>query len=104
MPLLSSNFASDGSRTQTRVSEHQPEIGRSIDLCTGSTLGGSSRINQMVYLRGLKGEYDMWKEKTGCKGWEWNDVSTMFKKSERALGDGNEDVDKDVHGTTGMYI
>jgi hypothetical protein len=62
VPLLSSDFASGGSRTQTRVSEYQPEIGRSIDLCTGSALGGTSRINQMIYLRGLEKEYDMWKE------------------------------------------
>ena len=104
VPLLSSDFASDGSRTQTRVSEYQPEIGRAINLCTGSVLGGSSRINQMIYLRGLEKEYDMWKEETGCKGWGWDDVSTVFKKSERALGDGNEYVDQEVHGTTGMCL
>lgn len=104
VPLLSSDFASDGSRTQMRMSEHQSEIGRAINLCTGSALGGSSRVNQMIYLRGLKKEYDMWKDKTGCKGWGWDDVSTTFKKSERALGDGNECVDEDVHGTTGVCV
>jgi choline dehydrogenase-like flavoprotein len=36
------------------------EPGRSINLCTGSTLGGSSMINQMLYPKGLKKEYDMW--------------------------------------------
>ena len=104
MPLLSSDFASDGSRTQTRVSEYQPEIGRAINLCTGSILGGTSRINQMIYLKGLKKEYDMWEEETGCKGWGWNYVSTVFKRSERALGDGNEHLDEEVHGTTGVCL
>ena len=104
VPLLSSDFASDGSRTQTRISEHQSQIGRSINLVTGSTLGGTSRINQMIYHRGLKKEYDMWEEKTGCKGWGWDAVSTAFKRSERALGDGKEHVDEDVHGTTGMCV
>ena len=101
VPLLSSDFASDGSRSQTRVSEYQPEIGRSINLCTGSVLGGTSRINQMIYIRGLEKEYDMWKEETGCKGWGWDDVSTLFKLSEKALGDGDGNVDQEVHGTTG---
>ena len=40
LPLLSSDFASDGSRSQTRVSEYHPEVGRSINLCTGSVLEG----------------------------------------------------------------
>ena len=39
----------------------------------------------MIYLRGLKKEYDMWREMTGCKGWGWDDVSTLFKKSEKAI-------------------
>ena len=104
VPLFSSDFASNSSRTQTRVTKHQPEIGRSIKLCTGSVLGGSSRINVMIYLSGLKKEYDMWREMTGCKGWGWDDVSTLFKKSEKALGDGIEKVDQEVHGTTGMCL
>lgn len=58
----------------------------------------------MIYTRGLEKEYDMWKEETGCKGWGWDDVSTLFKKSEKALGDGNENVDQEVHGTTGMCL
>ena len=58
----------------------------------------------MFYSRGLEKEYDMWKEETGCKGWGWDDVSTLFKKSEKALGDGNGDVDQEVHGTTGMCL
>jgi choline dehydrogenase-like flavoprotein len=56
----------------------------------------------MIYLRGLEKEYDMWKEETGCNGWGWDDVSSLFKKSEKALGDGIEEVDQEVHGTTGM--
>ena len=58
----------------------------------------------MIYLRGLEKEYDMWKEKTGCKGWGWDDVSPLFKKSEMALGDGNGNVDPEVHGTTGNVV
>lgn len=46
----------------------------------------------------------MWKERTGCKGWGWDDVSTVFKRSEKALGDGIDYVDQEVHGTTGMFL
>lgn len=98
VPLLSSDFMSNGSCTMVRKSEYQPELGRSIDLYHGSVLGGSSSINQMLYTRGLQKEYDLWAE-SGCPGWSWNGVAPYFKKSERAL---DSDVDANVHGTTGI--
>lgn len=98
VPLLSSDFMSNGSCTMIRKSEYQPELGRSIDLYHGSVLGGSSSINQMLYTRGLPEEYDLWAE-AGCPGWSWNTVVPYFKRSENAL---DSDVDTNVHGTTGM--
>ncbi|KAF9448446.1 GMC oxidoreductase [Macrolepiota fuliginosa MF-IS2] len=99
VPLLSSDFSSDGSRSQTRMSEYQPELGRPIELVHGSALGGSTRINQMLYTRGLKREYDMWAE-SGCEGWAWKDVEPFFKRSERFL-DGGDDAD--CHGKKGEW-
>jgi len=98
VPLFSSDFASNGSRTQLRKSEYQSETGHLYELLNGSALGGSSRINQMIYTRGLKAEYDMWKA-SGCPGWGWNEVKGCFLKSERCLDAG---VDSDVHGTLGV--
>lgn len=98
VPLLSSDFASNGSRTQFRTSEHQPGTGHSYELLNGSVLGGSSRINQMIYTRGHQAEYDMWKA-SGCPGWGWSDVKGCFLKSERCLDAG---PDLDVHGTRGV--
>lgn len=98
VPLLSSDFASNGSRTQKRQSDYQPELGRPIELIVGSALGGSSRINQMLYTRGLKKEYDIWEE-SGCPGWGWKDVGKCFMKSERAP---DHDADPNVHGTNGV--
>lgn len=86
VPLLSSDFSSDRTRSQRRVSEYQPELGRSIELIHGSALGGTSRINQMLYIKGSPREYDGWAE-GGCTGWAWKDVGPIFKKSERFLGD-----------------
>lgn len=99
VPLFSSDFASNGSRTQLRTTEHQPETGHSYELLNGSALGGSTRVNQMIYTRGLKAEYDMWKA-SGCSGWGWNDVKASFLKSERCLDAG---ADSDVHGTLGEW-
>lgn len=47
----------------------------------GRTLGGSSSINGMIYIRGSKADYERWKE-AGAQGWGWDDVLPYFKKSE----------------------
>lgn len=47
----------------------------------GRTLGGSSSINGMVYMRGLPSEYDDW-ERARCTGWGWKDMGRCFKAME----------------------
>ncbi len=47
----------------------------------GKTLGGSSSINAMVYIRGGQVDYEAW-ERLGAKGFGWNDVLPYFRKSE----------------------
>jgi len=47
----------------------------------GKALGGSSSINAMIYIRGVKQDYDAWKDQ-GCEGWGFDDVLPYFKKSE----------------------
>ena len=68
---------------------------RPIFLPRGKTLGGSSAINGMVYIRGNQGDYDEWAE-LGNPGWAWRDVLPYFKKSEN-----NEHFDGELHGTGG---
>ncbi|KIK55980.1 hypothetical protein GYMLUDRAFT_174953 [Collybiopsis luxurians FD-317 M1] len=84
VPLLSSDFASDGLRTRKSLSTYQDNLGRPVELCTGSALGGTSRINQMIYSRGLPAEYDAWRD-AGNPGWGWEDMKPYFLKSEHAL-------------------
>jgi choline dehydrogenase len=47
----------------------------------GKTLGGSSSINAMVYLRGNPADFDHW-AKQGCVGWEYESVLPYFQKME----------------------
>lgn len=62
---------------------------REIDQPRGKTLGGSSSINGMTYLRGNPLDYDNWAEKEGCSGWSFADCLPYFKKVERRDGEAN---------------
>jgi len=54
---------------------------RSIPYPRGKTLGGSSSINGLLYIRGQDQDYNIWRQ-LGNKGWSWNDVLPYFLKSE----------------------
>lgn len=43
----------------------------------GRTLGGSSSINGMIYMRGAPMDYDGWAA-MGCEGWDWKAVERKF--------------------------
>ncbi|KAF9267685.1 alcohol oxidase [Marasmius fiardii PR-910] len=99
VPLLSADFASDGTRACKVLSTPQVAIaGKSFSLYTGSALGGSSRINQMIYTRGLPAEYDAWRD-AGNPGWGWEDMKPYFIKSEKAL----YDINPSEHGHAGEW-
>ncbi len=61
----------------------------------GKTLGGSSSINAMLYVRGHKWDYDHWSN-LGNKGWSYSEVLPYFKKAEH-----NEMFDDEFHGQDG---
>ena len=54
---------------------------RSIPYPRGKTLGGSSSINGLLYIRGQEQDYNVWRQ-LGNKGWGWKDVLPYFIKSE----------------------
>ncbi|WP_109743325.1 GMC family oxidoreductase [Arcicella aurantiaca] len=62
----------------------------------GKTLGGSSSINCMAYIRGNKEDYNDW-ERWGNTGWNYETMLSYFKKSEN-----NEQFNNDSHGTEGL--
>ena len=55
--------------------------GRSLYIPRGKTLGGSSSMNAMLYVRGRPLDYDLW-EAAGATGWGWADVLPYFLKAE----------------------
>ena len=63
--------------------------GREIDQPRGKTLGGSSSINGMTFLRGNPRDYDDWAKVEGCTGWSHADCLPYFKKFERRDGPAN---------------
>jgi choline dehydrogenase len=68
---------------------------RRIAWPRGRTLGGSSSINYMIYIRGHAADYDHW-ARLGNKGWSYEDVLPYFKKSEH-----NERLADRFHGRGG---
>jgi choline dehydrogenase len=59
--------------------------GRRIPCPRGRTLGGSSSINGMLYVRGQPLDYDTWAQ-LGNRGWSYEQVLAYFKKSEHYEG------------------
>ena len=57
--------------------------GRQIYWPRGKTLGGSSSINGLIYIRGQREDYDHWSNALGLKGWSYDECLTYFIKSER---------------------
>jgi choline dehydrogenase len=70
--------------------------GRRIYWPRGKTLGGSSSINGLIYIRGQHEDYDRWAS-LGCKGWSAKDVLPYFIKSER-----NQRGASPFHGADGL--
>ena len=67
--------------------EPEPTMkGRQIPIPRGKTLGGSSSINGMLYVRGNPLDYNSWSQ-LGKRGWSYESVLPYFKKSEHFEGD-----------------
>jgi choline dehydrogenase len=62
----------------------EPETGnaqRQYLWVRGKTLGGSSSVNGMIYVRGHPADYNAW-EAAGNRGWGWADMLRSFKAIE----------------------
>ena len=70
--------------------------GRSVYWARGRTLGGSSSINAMIYIRGSRYDYDTWRDEYGCEGWGYTDLLPYFLRAE-----GNSRGASAFHGASG---
>lgn len=76
----------------------EPEEGtgnRAIATPRGKTLGGSSSINGLLYVRGQPLDYDTWAQ-FGNRGWSYESVLPYFRRSETFVDGGD-----DTRGTDG---
>ncbi len=71
---------------------------RSIRYPRGKTLGGSSSINGLLWIRGQSNDYDNWRQQ-GNNGWGWEEVLPYFLKSEN-----NEMGKSEFHNDSGPIM
>jgi choline dehydrogenase len=86
-PVVNWNYSAEGT---------EGSAGRRIHWPRGKTLGGSSSINGMLYVRGNPADFDGWAQ-MGCRGWSFDDVLPYFRKSE----DYKQGDDPDYRGKGG---
>ena len=74
----------------------QPELeNRTIYWPRGKTLGGSSSLNAMMWIRGFAADYDEWADAAG-PAWSWDSLVPYFRRVERT----SDPVDE-TQGTDG---
>jgi choline dehydrogenase len=78
-----------------KIQSDQGLGGREMNYPRGKTLGGSSSINGLLYIRGQSNDYNYWRQ-LGNVGWSWNDVLPYFKKAEN-----QERGENEFHSTGG---
>jgi choline dehydrogenase len=61
----------------------------------GRTIGGSTSINAMIYIRGHREDYEAWAA-AGNKEWGYDQVLPFFRKAEH-----NERLNDEFHGSDG---
>jgi choline dehydrogenase len=62
--------------------EPQAELaGRRLPWPRGKVLGGSSSINGLIYIRGQRQDFDLWRQ-LGNTGWSYDEVLPYFRRAE----------------------
>ena len=100
MPKGFGKLLSDPKHAWLFATEPEPGNGYKPEYwARGKTLGGSSSVNGMVYIRGQPQDYDHW-EALGCEGWGWQTMAPYFKRMEdHSLG---ADESRGVGGPLGI--
>ncbi|KAH9926550.1 alcohol oxidase [Epithele typhae] len=84
VPLISGNIY-DKSNLSTKLwSQPLRHVdNRYLEVIYGQALGGTTRVNGMLYTRGCPGDYNQWKA-LGNDGWGYEDLEPYFAKSEKS--------------------
>ena len=80
-PLLYDSTIDYGYKVPGAIASTCEDFPNACRAMRGKTMGGSSSINYMAYVRGSRHDYDEYAE-VGNIGWSWEDVLPYFKKSE----------------------
>ncbi len=80
------------------ASEPQADYRGSLRFPRGKTLGGSSSINLIVYIRGDRSDFDGWSQ-SGCEGWDYDERLPYFIKAEHNSRPGAPLTDSTVRCT-----
>ncbi|KAL9095067.1 MAG: hypothetical protein Q9165_002669 [Trypethelium subeluteriae] len=100
VPLISSNILNPETGAVSWYCESMKEVGdRKSLIVRGDVLGGSSRVNAMVYTRGSIADYDSWSS-MGHPDWSYEKVLPYFKKAEKVL----DQSKSDARGKSGPWI
>ncbi|KAK2060373.1 GMC oxidoreductase [Colletotrichum caudatum] len=82
--------------------------GRVVPIPQGKVVGGSTKLNRMVFDRGSKSDYDRW-ESLGASGWNWDTLLPYFKKNEKftpptpeITSEWGVEIDAAAHGKDGL--
>ena len=96
-PMLLQFTITDSSINWDYWTEPQKQLNdRKLYWPRGKTLGGSSSINAMHYMRGALENYDSWRDEFGCTGWSGGDALKAFIEVET-----NENHGPPWHGKGG---
>ncbi|WP_214467950.1 GMC family oxidoreductase [Microbacterium flavescens] len=71
--------------------------GRTVYWPRGKTLGGSSSLNAMMWVRGFAADYDEWAEGAG-PAWSWKSLVPYFRRVERT-----QDAADETQGSDGPH-
>jgi choline dehydrogenase len=96
-PVISSDLTIptfDSTRWQCEAMQHCDD--RRSGVIRGEVLGGTSRINSMIYTRGCAADYDAWAA-LGHHEWSYDKSLPYFVKSETSLDYGKSYC----HGNSG---
>jgi choline dehydrogenase len=96
MPIGLAMLARDKSINWDYRTQPQKQLdGRRLYWPRGRTLGGSSSVNAMIYMRGQPADYEGWAEAAG-EDWGWERARELFIRMEA-----NADLTDEHHGTQG---